>query len=251
MTPLQGKIAVVTGGNSGIGYATAERFRRDGATVVITGRSAERVAEAARALSVEGVVADVRDLASVAAAAERIGAQHGRVDVLFVNAGVGFFEPVGGITEESFDAIMDVNFKGAVFTLERFLPYLQPGSSVINLSSINAHTGMSSTAIYAASKAAMNSYTRTASTELAARGIRVNAINPGPVETPFFGKTGLNEEQIQGFATQIQNAIPLGRFGKPEDVANVAAFLASDQTAWVTGSEYTVDGGSIVNRFAG
>ena len=251
MPSLHNKIAVVTGGNSGIGYATAERFKRDGATVVITGRNAERVSEAASKLGVQGVVADVRNLQSVAAAAEQIGAQHGRVDILFVNAGVGFFEPVGSITEDTFDTIMDINFKGAVFTLERFLPYLKAGSSVINLSSINAHTGMTTTGIYAASKAAMNSWNRTASTELAPKGIRVNAINPGPVETPIFSKTGMSDEQISGFAATLKDTIPLGRFGKPEDVANVAAFLASDEAAWVTGSEYTVDGGSIVNRFAG
>ncbi len=130
--------------------------------------------------------------------------EFGKVDILFINAGVFFGAPIGQISEEVFDSIMNINFKGAVFTLEKFLPILNDGASVINLSSINAYTGMSNTAIYGASKAAMNSYTRTAATELAPRKIRVNAVNPGPVSTPIFGKTGMPEEQLNGFAKVMQ-----------------------------------------------
>ncbi|CAH0999099.1 General stress protein 39 [Neolewinella maritima] len=251
MPNLSGKVAVVTGGNSGIGYATAERFKKDGATVIITGRSQDRVQEAAGKLGVTGLVADVTSVAAIGALADQIRQQFAGVDILFINAGVFEPAPVGSISEEMFDRQMGINFKGALFTLEKFIPILNQGASVINLSSINAHTGMSNTAVYAASKAAMNSYTRTAATELSGRGIRVNAINPGPINTPIFGKTGMPEEQLNGFAGAMQEAVPMKRFGKPEEVANVAAFLASDEASYVTGSEYTVDGGAILNALVG
>ncbi len=251
MPNLSGKIAVVTGGNSGIGYATAERFKRDGATVIITGRSADRVQEAASRLGVTGLVADVTSVTAITQLADRIKQQYGGVDILFINAGVFEPAPVGSISEEMFDRQMGINFKGALFTLEKFVPILNEGASVINLSSINAHTGMTNTAVYAASKAAMNSYTKTAATELAPRRIRVNAVNPGPINTPIFGKTGMPEEQLTDFAGAMQDAVPLKRFGKPEEVASVAAFLASDEAAYVTGSEYTVDGGAILNALVG
>lgn len=251
MPSLNGKIAVVTGGNSGIGYSTAERFKKDGATVIITGRHADRVKEAADRLGVTGLVADVNSVANIQRLAGEVKEQFGGVDILFINAGVFEPAPVGSISEEMFDRQMGINFKGALFTLEKFLPILNDGASVINLSSINAHTGMSNTAVYAASKAAMNSYTKTAATELAPRGIRVNAVNPGPINTPIFGKTGMPQEQLDGFAGALQEKVPLKRFGKPEEVANVAAFLASDEAAYVTGSEYTVDGGAILNALVG
>ncbi|MEM8969670.1 MAG: SDR family oxidoreductase, partial [Bacteroidota bacterium] len=148
--------------------------------------------------------------------------------------------------EELYDTQMNINFKGAVFTLEKFLPILNEGASVINLSSINAYTGMANTAIYAASKAAMNSYTRTAATELAPRKIRVNAVNPGPIETPIFGKSGLSEEQLSGFAESVQGKVLLNRFGNPAEVANLVSFLASDDAKFITGGEYNVDGGMTI-----
>jgi NAD(P)-dependent dehydrogenase (short-subunit alcohol dehydrogenase family) len=248
---LDGKIAVVTGGNSGIGYATASEFKSQGAEVIITGRSDERVAQAAAELGATGLVADVADVQQIVALAEAVKAQFGRVDVLFVNAGIFLPGPVGTLTEDSFDLQMAINFKGAVFTLEKFLPLLSEGASVINLSSINAYTGMSNTAVYAASKAALNSYTRTAATELAGRKIRVNAINPGPVATPIFGKAGLPEEQLQGFAQAMQNRIPLKRFGQPAEIAKLAAFLASDDAAFITGAEINIDGGIQINHVIG
>lgn len=251
MSALQGKLAVVTGGNSGIGYATAERFKREGATVVITGRSRDRVVDAADRLGVTGLVADVSSVANIERLATEVHSRFGKVDVLFINAGVFEPAPIGGISEEMFDRQMGINFKGALFTLEKFLPILNDGASVINLSSINAHTGMTNTAVYAASKAAMNSYTRTAATELAPRKIRVNSVNPGPIDTPIFGKVGMPREQLEGFAGAMQKVVPLKRFGKAEEVANVVAFLASDQAAFVTGSEYTVDGGAILNALVG
>ncbi len=247
MKKLNGKVAVVTGGNSGIGYSTAKKLKEDGATVVITGRSEEKVNSAAKELGVMGLVADASDLNATTKLVDSVKSEFGKVDILFVNAGIFQPAPVGQISEEMFDHQMGINFKGAVFTLEKFIPILNDGASVINLSSVNAYTGMPNTAVYAASKAALNSYTRTAATELAPRKIRVNAVNPGPVETPIFGKTGMPEDQLNGFAQAMQNRVPLKRFGKPEDIANLVSFLASDDASFITGSEYNIDGGININ----
>lgn len=247
MSTLNEKIAVITGGNSGIGYASAQKLKEKGATVIITGRSPEKVQKAATELGVKGIVADVSSLAAIDALVDEVKNEFGKVDILFVNAGIFAPAPIGQISEELFDNTMDINFKGAVFTIEKFLPILSDGASIINLSSINAYTGMPNTAIYAASKAAMNSYTRTAATELAPRKIRINAVNPGPITTPIFEKTGMPAEQLTGFAQAIQERIPLKRFGQPEDVANLVAFLASDEASFITGGEYNIDGGTNVN----
>jgi NAD(P)-dependent dehydrogenase (short-subunit alcohol dehydrogenase family) len=247
MNDLTGKIAVVTGGNSGIGYATAQYFKEAGANVVITGRSADRVTTAAADLGVKGIVADVTDLSAIDSLVAQVKNEFGKIDVLFVNAGVFNPAPVGQISEEMFDMQMGINFKGAVFTTEKFLPIINNGGSIINLSSINAYTGMPNTAIYAASKAALNAYTRTASTELAPRKIRVNSVNPGPTYTPIFGKTGMAEDQLNEFAGAMQNRIPLKRFGQPEDIAKLVTFLASDDASFITGGEYNIDGGININ----
>lgn len=247
METLKGKKAVVTGGNSGIGYATAKKLKDEGASVIITGRNQARVEEAASQLGVPGLVADVASLPALDRLVEVVGAEFGKVDILFVNAGIFQPAPVGQISEEHFDHQMGINFKGAVFTIEKFLPILREGASIINLSSVNAYTGMPNTAVYAASKAALNSYTRTAATELAPRKIRINAVNPGPVFTPIFGKTGMSEEQLGGFAQAMENRVPLKRFGQPEDIASLVSFLASDDASFITGSEYNIDGGININ----
>ena len=211
MSKLEGKVAVVTGGNSGIGYASAKELKDQGATVIITGRNSEKVQAAAKELGITGIVADVSRLSAIEHLVAQVKEEVASVDILFVNAGIFQPAPVGQITEEMFDHQMGINFKGAVFTTEKFLPLLSDGGSIINLSSVNAYAGMPNTAVYAASKAALNAYTRTAATELAPRKIRINAINPGPISTPIFGKTGMSEEQLTGFATAMQNRVPLKR----------------------------------------
>jgi NAD(P)-dependent dehydrogenase (short-subunit alcohol dehydrogenase family) len=251
MRELKGKVAVVTGGNSGIGYASAKELKANGATVIITGRSAEKVKTASEELGVKGIVADVESILAIENLVAQVKTDFGKVDILFVNAGIFQAAPIGQISEEMFDNQMGINFKGAFFTTEKFLPILNDGASIINLSSINAYTGMPNTAVYAASKAALNSFTRTAATELAPRKIRVNAINPGPVSTPIYGKTGMAEEQINGFAEALQNRIPLKRFGQPEDIAKLVSFLASDDASFITGSEYNIDGGININPLLG
>jgi len=247
MNDLTGKTAVVTGGNSGIGYATAKQFKEAGATVIITGRDIKKVNDAALQLGVIGFVADVINVTAIDELVSQVSNEFGKIDILFVNAGIFSPAPVGQISEEMFDNQMGINFKGAVFTTEKFLPFINDGGSIINLSSINAYTGMPNTAIYAASKAALNAYTRTAATELAPRKIRVNSVNPGPVYTPIFEKTGMEPAQLNDFATAMQNRIPLKRFGQPEDIAKLVSFLASDDASFITGSEYNIDGGININ----
>lgn len=247
MNKLQGKIAVVTGGNSGIGYAAAAEFIANGAKVIITGRNAEKVARAAAELGATGFVADQSNLSDLDRLVTEVKNQFGSVDVLFVNAGIFTPAPVGHISEDIYDTQMDINFKGAVFTVQKFLPILNEGASVINLSSVNAYTGMANTAIYAASKAALNSFTRTAATELASRKIRVNAVNPGPVATPIFEKVGMPEADLHAFAGAMQNRVPLKQFGTPEAIAKLVTFLASDDAWFITGAEYNIDGGININ----
>lgn len=251
MSSLEGKIAVVTGGNSGIGFAAAKEFKEQGATVIITGRDSDKIKNASTELGVEGYLADVNDLSALDQLVDTVKNKHHKVDILFVNAGIFQPSPVGQITEEMFDHQIGINFKGAVFTTEKFLPILNDGASIINLSSINAYTGMPNTAVYAASKAALNSYTRTAATELAPRKIRVNAVNPGPVYTPIYGKTGMPQEQLDGFAEAMQNRVPLKRFGQPEDVAKLVSFLASSDASFITGAELNIDGGISINPLLG
>lgn len=251
MTKLNGKVAVVTGGNSGIGYASAKDLIDNGAQVVITGRNPEAVKHAAEELGATGIVADQSSLSDTDALVEQVKAQFGKIDILFINAGVVAMAPLEVLTEEQFDNNMDINFKGAFFTLQKFIPILNEGASVINLSSINAYTGMPNTAVYAASKAALNSLTRTAAYELAPKKIRVNAVCPGPIKTPIFGKAGLDESAINEFGAAMQNRVPLKRFGESDDIAKLITFLASDDASFITGSEYVIDGGVILNPILG
>jgi len=247
MVKLEGKTALITGGSSGIGYETARKFSDLGSNVIITGRNREALDKAAAELGVNAILADQSNLGDLDQMASQVKERYGSLDVLFINAGVASFTPVEHVSEDKFDNIMDINFKGAFFTLQKFLPVLKDGASVINLSSINAYTGMPNTAVYAASKAALNALTRTAAYELAPRHIRVNSVNPGPVNTAIFGKLGMPKEVIKEFASAIQSRIPLKRFGEPGDIANLVAFLASDDASFITGAEYNIDGGTNLN----
>lgn len=238
---LEGKVAVVTGGNSGIGLATAKEFAREGARVVITGRDRRTLDAAAREIGGEVLAlrSDAASLADIDALYAAVGERFGRVDVLFVNAGVAQFAPVEETTEELFDHVMDINFKGAYFTVKKALPLLADGASVVLNTSVVAHVGFPAASVYSASKAALLSLVRTLSADLAGRGIRVNAVSPGPVETPIFGRTGLPEEAKRGFGEQV----PLKRLGRPEEIAGAVLFLAGPDSSFLVGTEIVADGG--------
>jgi NAD(P)-dependent dehydrogenase (short-subunit alcohol dehydrogenase family) len=242
---LYGKRAVVTGGTTGIGYATAKAFLVEGAKVAITGRDMPRL-QKARAELANGVVAvqmEARSVPGIESAATEIKRALGGVDVLFINAGVAFGTPCDTTSEERFDELMDVNFKAVFFTLQKFLPLMAEGSSVILNTSWLNEVGTPGLSVLSASKAAVRSLARTISAELLPRRIRINAISPGAIDTPIHGKTGMNPEQLAGFAKSLMAKIPLGQFGRAEDIAHAAVFLASDESKYMLGAEIVVDGG--------
>jgi NAD(P)-dependent dehydrogenase (short-subunit alcohol dehydrogenase family) len=247
MKTLTNKVAVVTGGNSGIGYATAKELADKGANVIITGRNKDAVAKAADELGVTGIVSDQGQLGQIDELVAHVKAQFGKVDILFLNAGVANFSPVESATEVHFDGIIDLNLKGVYFTVQKFIPILNDGASIVFNTSVNATLGMPNSSVYAASKAAILSLNRVLAVELAPRSIRVNAVSPGPVATPLYGKIGLTEEEVNGFGTILGERILLKRFAKPEEIANVVRFLASDDASFITGTELVVDGGLTVN----
>lgn len=247
MSKLTGKVAVVTGGNSGIGFATAKEFRAQGAKVAISGRS--EVAKAVKELGddVLGITADVIKFADLDNLFKTVHNKLGKVDVLFVNAGVAKVAPLADASEAHFDEIMDINFKGAYFTIQKALPYLNDNASIILNGSVNTYVGFAGLSVYSASKAALHSLARTLSAELIGRGIRVNTLNIGPVSTPLFGKVGLPQDALQGFATAVTAKMAVKRFGNPEEIAKAASFLASSDSSFVVGSEISTDGGMLLN----
>lgn len=245
MGRLEGKVAVITGGNSGIGLATAKEFKEQGARVVISGRDQQTLDAAAQEIGgdVLAVRADASSLADTDKLFAAVKEKFGRVDVLFVNAGIGKFAPLEAVTEELFDQIMDINFKGAYFTIQKALPLLSDNASIVLNTSINAHIGMPNSSVYAASKAALITLIRTLSAELVGRGIRVNAVSPGPIATPIYGRLGLPPKELQETADSIQGQVPLKRFGRPEEIAKTVLFLASSDSSFLLGTEIVADGG--------
>ncbi len=242
---LDGKIAVITGGNSGIGLATAQRFVEEGAYVFITGRRQSELDAAVKQIGINnitGVQGDVSNFADLDRLYDTVKQQKGRIDVLFANAGIVELAPLGSITESHFDKIFNINVKGLLFTVQKALPLFQDGSggSIILTASIGGSKGYEGTSPYSATKAAIRSFARTWTVELKQRKIRVNAISPGPIDTAQQQLIGELGEQLR---TNLVNALPLGRMGNPDEVAKAVSFLASDDSSYVTGIELFVDGG--------
>ena len=236
---------MVTGGNSGIGLATAKRFRDEGAKVVISGRDQNTLDEAVKAIGgdVVAVRSDVSKLADLDKLYKLVAEKFGKIDVLFANAGIAKFAPVTESSEALFDETFDVNVKGVYFAIQKALPLLNDGASIIINSSVVNETGAAGASVYAATKAAVRSFARTMTTELVDRHIRVNVVSPGPIQTPIFGRTGLTKEQVDGFTRDIVNKVPMKRFGKPEEVADTVLFLATPESSYITGVDINVDGG--------
>ncbi len=245
MGKLNGKIAVVTGGTTGIGFATAKRFIDDGAFVFITGRRQKELDAAVAELGENafGVQGDVSNLGDLDRLYATVKEQKGEIDILFANAGGGEFAKLGEITEEHFDTIFGNNVKGLLFTVQKALPIFRKGGAIILNASTAGSSGLESFSVYGASKAAVRSFARSWMMDLKDKGIRVNAVSPGPIETPAINNLSENEEQAQQFKDAFVSLIPLGRIGQPEEVAAAVTFLASSDSSFVNGSELFTDGG--------
>jgi NAD(P)-dependent dehydrogenase (short-subunit alcohol dehydrogenase family) len=245
MRRLEGKVAVVTGGNSGIGLASAKRLLDEGARVAIAGRSQKTLDEAVKylgngTLAVQTDVAKLADLDKLYAAVSK---KLGKIDILFVNAGVANFAPFADTTEQVYDTNFDINAKGAFFTIQKAIPFLNDGASIILNTSVAGQKGFGTAGSYAATKAALRSFARTAASELVGRNIRVNTVAPGPIETPIFGRLGLEKSAADEIAKGFASLVPMKRLGQPEEVAGAVAFLASSDSSYITGVEINVDGG--------
>jgi NAD(P)-dependent dehydrogenase (short-subunit alcohol dehydrogenase family) len=245
MGKLDGKTAVITGGTTGIGLATAKRFVKEGATVFITGRRRNELDVAVELIgkNVTGVQGDAASLADLDRLYATVKEQSGHIDILFANAGIGEFAPLGAITEEHFDKIFNVNVRGLLFSVQKALPLFAEGGSIILNASIVASKGTPALSVYSATKAAVRSFARTWTLDLKDRRIRVNAISPGPIDTPGLSGLGATEEQTAQFKATLVAEVPLGRLGEPDEIAKAAVFLASDDSSYVTGIELFVDGG--------
>jgi NAD(P)-dependent dehydrogenase (short-subunit alcohol dehydrogenase family) len=245
MGKLEGKIALITGGNSGIGLATAKAFVNEGAHVFITGRRGAELTAAVKEIgrNVTGVQGDVANLGDLDRLFAQIERDKGTLDVVFANAGIATYAPLGKITEEHYDSIFGINVKGLLFTVQKALPLMPDGASIILNASIVASKGFSSNSVYSATKAAVRSFARTWTTDLKARGIRVNAVSPGSTDTPGLNNLLASSGAGQERAKMISSSVPLGRFGLPAEIARAVVFLASDDSSYVTGTELFVDGG--------
>jgi NAD(P)-dependent dehydrogenase (short-subunit alcohol dehydrogenase family) len=245
MGKLQGKVALVTGGTSGIGLATAKRFVSEGAYVFITGRREAELAAAIKEVGndVTAIRGDVANLGDLDRLYAQIKQDKGRLDIVFANAGTAKYATVGEITEELYDSIFDTNVKGLLFTVQKALPLLPDGASIILNASIVASKGLASNSVYSATKAAVRSFARTWTTDLKARHIRINAVSPGSIDTPGLNELLGSSETGQQRLKMISTAVPLGRLGKPDEIANAVVFLASDEASYITGAELFIDGG--------
>src|SRR2546426_65722 len=245
MGKLEGKVALITGGNGGIGLATAKQFVNEGAYVFITGRRDPELAAAVKEIgrNVTGVQGDVSNLGDLDRLFAQIKREKGKLDIVFANAGVATYSPLGQITEEHYDSIFNINVKGLLFTVQKALPLLPDGSSIILNASIVASKGFPANSVYSATKAAVRSFARTWTTDLKNRRIRVNAVSPGPIETPglkdLAASTGAGEERLN----MLASGAPLGRLGRADEIAKAVVFLASDDSSYITGTELFVDGG--------
>ncbi len=246
MGRLDGKIALITGGNSGIGLESARAFIAEGARVFITGRNPETLAAAARDLGprAKAILSDTAQIAEIEKLFTELAAEVDRLDILFVNAGVGRATPLGQTSEEVFDELYAINVKGAFFTVQAALPLLRPGSTIILNASAGAYNGSPTTSGYAATKAAVRSLARGFSAELVSHGIRVNVLSPGPTATPAWDRTGAAADVIEATQRRLQRSIPAGRLGTPQEAARAALFLASDDSSFMLGAEIVVDGGA-------
>ena len=248
MKRFEGKVAMVTGGNSGIGLAAAKAFAREGAQVAFTGRDEGTLKSAEKEIgsSALAIRADAARIADLDAAMAKVRDQFKRIDALFVNAGIGKFVPIAEVTEAMFDEIVTINLKGAFFTVQKALPLMPHGSAVVLNASINAHIGLPGTTVYGATKAAVVNMAKTMSADLAERGIRVNAVSPGPVETPIFGRAGISSEQSRQTKEWLQNQTLVKRMAEPEEIAEAVLYLSSDVSSFVIGTELVIDGGMTI-----
>ena len=243
---LQGKVAVVTGGSSGIGFAAAKVFAQEGANVYITGRRKTALDAAAAAIG-SGVVAlqaDASRISGIESVYERVAKDHGRVDILYANAGFYEFGHIRDLTEAHYDKTFDTNVKGLVFSVQKVLPLMKNGGSIIMTGSIAGSKGMEAFGVYSATKAAVRSFARSWTSDLKGTGIRVNVISPGPIDTPGLGTLAPSPDHVDGLKRNLASIIPMGRLGTSDEVAQAALFLASDDASFVTGIELFVDGGS-------
>lgn len=238
---LENKIAVVTGGNSGIGLSTAQLFAQEGAKVVITGRRKDALDQAVESIgeNAESIVSDATSMTDIKALYKTIKEKYGRIDVLFLNAGIGIFEPLGEITEDAFDKQFNTNIKGLLFNAQEALPLLNSGSSILMTSSVVTKRGLPGTSVYSATKAAIRMLARTFAAELSEKGIRVNCVAPGPILTPFITTNGVSDEALEGYKAMV----PLKRLGQADEIAKAALYLASDDSSYVTGIDLDIDGG--------